>query len=188
MKTLKDLVTLHKGRVVTDLDHSKEVTHIVDWDEEVDCGMMNKYVNTNSVSNTADTVEEEYVRTIDIRTDARIAASVAHAAEGAVNPSDSADMEVVDSVQGNGATCNEVNSNSIPLTDDMTRFNHNGYALVHWLYYPDSYDEWILTAEVDSSYPPDILPTAHRYAPSCCGNQAHPVGVCNTPGRALYPW
>ena len=35
-----------------------------------------------------------------------------------------------------------------------------GTALVHWYYFPDSYDEWIPSEHVDSTEPPDTVPQA----------------------------
>lgn len=35
----------------------------------------------------------------------------------------------------------------------------SGVALVHWLYHPDSFDEWIPAQDVDESDPPDVIPT-----------------------------
>ena len=189
MKTLQETITSHRGKYVTNLNKYRlEVTHILDWDEEVDCVMMGRYAHTSSVSNTVGSAEEEYIRTIDIRNDTRVGSSGSTSGSGDAMEVDGSEVgKSNDSTGGNTNTNTNGTSNS-DNTLQNTQFNHNGYALVHWLYYPDSYDEWIPTGEVDSSYPPDILPTAHRYAPSCCGNKANPKGICNNTGRTLYPW
>jgi SWI/SNF related-matrix-associated actin-dependent regulator of chromatin subfamily C len=41
---------------------------------------------------------------------------------------------------------------------DLRPLEKGGLALVHWYYYPDSYDEWISSQDVDAVDPPDIYP------------------------------
>jgi len=42
-------------------------------------------------------------------------------------------------------------------TDEKTGMLKSGLARVHWWYYPDSYDQWINSTEVDASDPPEAL-------------------------------
>lgn len=60
----------------------------------------------------------------------------------------------------------EVDSLPSELTEEFVRTIEirprevAGTALVHWFYFPDSYDEWIPSDHVDGSEPPDTVPQA----------------------------
>jgi len=138
---LADSNSLYKGNLITD---RTRITHIVDWDGEVDGGMMKSYANISQTSNTEGTADEEYIRTLDIRLDSRVPAPVSAATTAATT--------------GTGTGTDGPSS---------ALLNNSGSALVHWYYHPDSHDEWIHTDEVSTSEPPDVLPTANRYTHSC---------------------
>jgi SWI/SNF related-matrix-associated actin-dependent regulator of chromatin subfamily C len=50
-------------------------------------------------------------------------------------------------------------------TLDLRPLENGGVALVHWYYYPDSYDEWISAQDVDAVDPPDIFPVKGNTPP-----------------------
>lgn len=64
---------------------------------------------------------------------------------------------------------------SMPMDTVSGDNNVQCLALVHWYYYPDSYDEWISAADVDLSelpealaHPTPIIPTTSKQYHVCC--------------------
>ncbi|KAJ1434745.1 hypothetical protein B484DRAFT_429046, partial [Ochromonadaceae sp. CCMP2298] len=92
---------------------------------------------------------------------------VAHG--GSIVPSEEAASHVID--------WNEDVDGADTAADDYIRIlelregEENASALVHWWYYPDSYNEWIPSSEINANDPPDLQslypPTRAKYYVCC---------------------
>mmetsp|Transcript_17048 Transcript_17048/g.28600 ORF Transcript_17048/g.28600 Transcript_17048/m.28600 type:complete len:843 (-) Transcript_17048:77-2605(-) len=147
---LSKLVIDHGGAVVSSEDAA---THIVDWNEDVDGG-----VGANENPDDPTVASDDYIRILEVQKKSKIDWSLRSGTSSSASSATAAHNGTEPAAAAGATKGGSSDADSIS-------------ALVHWWYYPDSYNEWLPAAEIDANDPPDLA-TLHPATRSkwyvCC--------------------